>query len=232
MGGLVLKKESLDFSAACEQAVTAAEMKEIEKCADEAGLSYSQMMENAGSGAVDYIYSQISVAGKSILIFCGKGNNGGDGFVAARKLTEQGASVTLILAEGKPRTADAIKNRQICKDMSIPETDLGDWDGILRLTEQTDLIIDAIYGTGFHGMLREPVRQAARIINQSNAVVYALDIPSGLNADTGEADPDTIRADCTLVFHRPKPAHQEEAARIYCGEIICISIGIESVLGG
>jgi len=68
------------------------------------------------------------------------------------------------------------------------------------------------------------------MINQSKAVVYALDIPSGLNADTGDADEDTIRADFTIVFHQLKPAHLDEKCMSYCGQIICISIGIEALL--
>ena len=90
--------------AAASGAVTSAQMKEIERKADEAGLSYYQMMENAGMGAAEYISSRHPVAGKTVLIFCGKGNNGGDGFVAARKLTEKGALVKLYLAEGRPKT--------------------------------------------------------------------------------------------------------------------------------
>ncbi len=224
-----MKKNSVhDFP--CGSAVSSAEMKEIERRADEAGLSYYQMMENAGTGAAEYILSRESVAGKTVLVCCGKGNNGGDGFVTARKLTEAGATVRLILAEGEPKTEDAVKNRQICRTMSLTQIEPGGMSDIETITEQADLIIDAIYGTGFHGKLRDPVRQLARMINRAKAAVYALDIPSGLNGNTGEADEDTIRADCTIVFHLPKPAHMMENHSLYCGETVCISIGIEKVL--
>lgn len=213
--------------AAGRPAVTSSEMKEIERRADEAGLSYYQMMENAGTGAAEYISQREPVAGKSVLIFCGKGNNGGDGFVVARKLTEKGALVKLILVEGEPKTEDAVKNCRICGDMAIPVMTVKEEKVLEELTENADLIIDAIYGTGFHGELREPVRQIARRINRSKAAVYSLDIPSGLNGDTGEADEDAIRADCTIVFHRPKPAHTDEKCRIHCGKTVCVSIGIE-----
>lgn len=209
--------------------VSSAQMKEIERKADEAGLSYYQMMENAGTAAAELISSKESVAGKTVLIFCGKGNNGGDGYVAARKLSEKGASVILIPAEGEAKTADAIKNRLICETMAIPELEPAAGE-IGMLTENAAVIIDAVYGTGFHGQLREPVRQLARMINGSKALVYALDMPSGLNGDTGEADEDTIRADCTIVFHQLKPAHTKEECSMYCGETICVSIGIEDVL--
>ena len=209
--------------------VTSAQMKEIERSADEAGLSYNQMMENAGTGAAEQIASKRLVAGKRVLIVCGKGNNGGDGFVVARKLTEKGASVELILAEGEPKTEDTIKNRQICEAMAIPMINFEEEKEISHSVEAAELIIDGIYGTGFYGDLREPVRKITRMINQSKAAVYALDIPSGLNGDTGKADEDTVRADCTIVFHRLKPAHIDEKCRGYCGQIICISIGIESL---
>lgn len=208
--------------------VTSTQMKEIERNADAAGLSYERMMENAGSRAAEIIMREHHVEGKSIFIFCGKGNNGGDGFVAARKLAESGAAVRLILVEGEPKTADAIKNRKICEEMDIPAADPAQSHDI----EAADLIVDAIYGTGFHGEIREPARTAVRLINASKAQVYALDIPSGLNGDTGEAGTDTVRADCTIVFHRLKPAHALADSAAYCGRIICISIGIESVLNG
>ena len=210
--------------------VTSTQMKEIERRADEAGLSYYQMMENAGIGAAEQMTSMGVVAEKRVVIFCGKGNNGGDGFVVARKLTEKGASVQLILVEGEPKTVDAIKNRKICETLAISIKNAEEENEILHSVEAADLIVDGIYGTGFHGELREPVRKITRMINQSKAVVYALDIPSGLNADTGDADEDTIHADFTIVFHQLKPAHIDEKCRSYCGQIICISIGIEELL--
>jgi NAD(P)H-hydrate epimerase len=103
-------------------------------------------------------------------------------------------------------------------------------DEITNSAGGAGLIIDAIYGTGFHGELREPVRRITALINRSNAPVYALDIPSGLNGDTGEADQDTVRAECTIAFHRLKPAHDVEKCAEFCGRIVCISIGIEEVL--
>ncbi|HML36523.1 MAG TPA: NAD(P)H-hydrate epimerase [Bacillota bacterium] len=213
-------------------AVTSSQMKEIERRADEAGLSYYQMMENAGTGAAEYIASEHPVAGKTVFIFCGKGNNGGDGFVVSRKLVEKGASVRLFLAEGEPKTADAVKNKKICDAMGIPATDLtGENAGRLdAAAEGADLIVDAVYGTGFHGALRQPARRIVRMINGSKAAVYALDIPSGLNGDTGEADEDAVRAGCTIAFHRLKPAHLMGKCAVFCGKTVCLSIGIDDVL--
>ena len=222
----------LNEHSANDRAVTSSQMKEIEKKAAEAGLSYYQMMENAGSGAAEHIAKNHSVSGKSVLIFCGKGNNGGDGFVAARKLKEKGAETKLVLVEGEPKTEDAIKNKQLCVSLGIPILDADEKGAELRpAAAGADLIIDAIYGTGFHGELRERVRGITGLINNSKAIVYALDIPSGLNGDSGNADIDTVNADETIVFHRMKPAHVDGESSRYCGRITCISIGIESVLG-
>lgn len=218
-----------DGGAAIADVVTSAQMKDIEKSADDAGLTYYQMMENAGTGAAEYIASREQVAGKTVVVICGKGNNGGDGFVAARKLTEKGAIVSLILAEGEPKTEDALKNKQLCEILAIPMHELKEENEICLLAD-AELIVDAVYGTGFRGVLRDPVRKVTRGINRSGAVVYALDIPSGLSGDTGESDEDTVRACSTIAFHRFKPAHMNEKCNIYCGQTICIPIGIEAVL--
>lgn len=210
--------------------VTSAEMKEIERRADEAGLSYYRMMENAGTAAAEYIASKFPVAGKKVLIFCGKGNNGGDGFVVARKLYEKGASIQLVLAEGEPKTEDAAANKRICKMMDLPMLGVSEEDDITASAGEADLIVDAIYGTGFHGELREPVRKITALINRSKAAVYALDIPSGLNGDTGDADPDAVRAECTIAFHRMKRAHADSRCTGFCGRSVCVSIGIEEVM--
>jgi len=215
--------------AGSEASVTSSEMKEIEQKADEAGLSYYQMMENAGSGAAEYISREQEVSGKNVIVFCGKGNNGGDGFVVARKLKEMDAFVTIVLLEGEPKTEDAQKNFRICQTMELPIQVFGE-AATEDLIKEADLIVDAVYGTGFHGELRDMVKSATRLMNDSGAATYALDIPSGLNGDSGEADPDSVKADTTIVFHRLKPAHTFENCRAYCGQIVCISIGIERVL--
>lgn len=201
--------------------VTCAEMKEIERKADEKGLSYYQMMENAGNCATEYILCKRNVNRKKVCIFCGKGNNGGDGFVVARKLFEREADLKVVLIDGEPTTEDAIKNKQICEELGIEILDIG------TLDDESDIIVDAIYGTGFHGAFKEKVRAAAKYINISKAEVFSLDIPSGLNGDSGIADEDTVCADHTIVFHSYKPVHVMDHTKRYCGQMICVDIGIE-----
>ena len=213
--------------------VTCSQMKEIEKKAAEEGLSYYQMMENAGLAAADFIKSKGNVQGKRILVFCGKGNNGGDGFVVARALSQAGAKIQVILAEGEPQTAEAITNLALCKKLGLP---------IIRIPEiltefvsaeiwgepPADIAVDAIYGTGFHGPLSQGIRGLVQSVNASKAKVYALDIPSGLAGDSGEADEDAIRADFTLVFHALKPVHLMKEAQDYLGQIELLDIGIRN----
>lgn len=209
------------------QAVTVSQMKQLERKAAESGLSYYRMMENAGCAAVKWIQRIKPEQKKRCLIFCGKGNNGGDGFVAARKLLEEGQSVKIVLADGDVKTEDAIKNRDLCRSLRIPMLDFEVSGGQASVwAGEADVIVDAIYGTGFHGALKENARKAALLMNGAKAVVFALDIPSGLNGDSGQADTDTVRADYTIAFHRYKPAHLMETARQYYGSLTCADIGI------
>ena len=159
--------------------VTAAQMKEIERAGDAHGLPYLQMMENAGMAAYAELQKQFSHPGR-LLVVCGKGNNGGDGFVIARAAAKDGWSVTVLLAEGEPKTADAIRNFErlhslpvhICADGSVLET------------QSFDVAVDALYGTGFHGELRPSGLAACGLIrrqHKSGAFVLAVDLPSGIN---------------------------------------------------
>ena len=208
-----------------QEIVTCAEMKEIERQADAAGCSYYQMMENAGTSAAEIILKKFGNAGSKAVILCGKGNNGGDGFVVARKLSEAGWEPLVVLLDGPPKTADAVTNFGLLEGLGVPVFD-GD-SSPEEILADAGLMVDAIYGTGFHGELKPAVSRWTKAVNCLAAVVVALDIPSGLNGDLGEPDPDTIRADLTISFHRLKPVHVMEAAQLYCGEIVLGSIGLK-----
>ena len=147
-----------------EYYVSCARMKDLEKATDESGLSYYQMMENAGNIAANRII-EITMATRerphpstrqlTARIYCGKGNNGGDGFVVARVLKQRGWDVQLVLVDGEPQTSDAITNYGLAKELGIPVTELGLPAEGSALTGAPDVVVDAIYGTGFHGRLRE-----------------------------------------------------------------------------
>lgn len=208
--------------------VTVREMKKIEREADSRGLSYTSMMENAGQAATRLLYEKINRPIHTAAVFCGSGNNGGDGFVLARALCQTGVEVRLILVEGEPRTEDAILNRARAVNVGAQQ-----WDGETLTDEQkefirtADVVVDAIYGTGFHGELRPAGRKAADQINAAQGFKLALDLPSGLYADNGKAAEGAVKADLTVTFHASKPCHR--LAPEQCGEVVVASIGIEFV---
>ena len=204
--------------------VTAAQMKAIEQAGNAHGLPYLQMMENAGMAAYAELQKQFPQPG-SLLVVCGKGNNGGDGFVSARAAAKDGWNVTALLAEGEPTTTDAITNYErlhslsvnICADCTVLET------------QRFDVVVDALYGTGFHGALRPSGLAACGLMNRlhkNGAFVLAVDLPSGINTDTGEVAEEAAHADLTVTFDSYKPLHVAESSASLCGEIVCSDIGI------
>ncbi len=201
--------------------VTAAQMKQIEKNADASGLSYLQMMEHAGSAAYQII-RQEQPDMKTLVILAGKGNNGGDGFVVARLAARDGLTVHVILVEGLPVTSDAKTNYNRLADLSVTVSQL---DEIDRLPA-ADVVIDALYGTGFHGALRPAGAKACRLMRESGAFVAALDIPSGIHADTGTVSDGAVHADLTISFDSYKYAHTADVSVPCCGKIVCADIGI------
>lgn len=206
------------------QIVTAAQMKAIEQAANEAGLLYIQMMENAGRAAWAELARRFSAPGR-LLVVAGKGNNGGDGFVMARVAAKAGWRVCVWLAEGEPRTPDAITNRELLQ--ALPVTVL---DAETRPDPQGwDAVVDALYGTGFHGDLRPTGQAACGLLRQCRAVgafLLAVDLPSGVCADTGEAAEGAVQADLTVAFDSCKTAHTAPEAAIFCGEVRLADIGI------
>ena len=204
--------------------VTAAQMKEIERAGDAHGLPHLQMMENAGQAAYAELQKRFPQPGR-LLVICGKGNNGGDGFVIARAAAEDGWTVTVFLAEGQPKTADAITNFE--RLQPLPVSFCADCAALE--TQNFDVIVDALYGTGFHGALRPSSLAACGLMNhlrKSGAFVLAVDLPSGINTDTGEAAEGATRADLTVTFDSYKPLHAAGTSAPLCGTIVCADIGI------
>lgn len=224
--------------------VSCAEMKELERAADAAGLSFYDMMENAGKAAAGIaIFMCPSIlSGGTTYVFAGNGNNAGDGFVLARILKQKGADVKVVLVSGEPKTKNAIANFKLLKKMDI-EVRVGVPDMI-----SADLIVDALYGTGFHGEMRSEGAAAVELINSvRDAKVLALDIPSGLPGDVPSGVPaddgadagddargfslgQSVIASTTVTFHAKKQIHEYRDALDRCGNIIVADIGISDVL--
>lgn len=204
--------------------VTAAEMKEIERKAAEDGLSYEQMMENAGRAVADFVQEKQPVL-RTAAIFVGKGNNGGDGLVAARYLRERGVRAAVILVEGEPKSEQARANLAKLDEKTpiwpIEELQMDQFNWIF----DADAAIDAVYGTGFHGELSDVARAATTMLCRSFGMVFAIDLPSGVNADTGELAVGAAMADHTIALHAEKPAHS--LAKANCGLTHVADIGIK-----
>ena len=207
---------------------TTAQMKAAERLSNEMGVTYQRLMENAGCAAAAFIRRSVgSVVGRNFMVFCGGGNNGGDGFVVARKLFEEGANVITVLCGGAPRTDEAkyMYNCILAADITVLDF-AEDRTKIDELIGGADYIVDGLFGTGFSGEFGEPFGEIAALINEAKAVKIALDIPSGVNAESGEAAKGAVRADYTVAFDALKPGHILLPGREFCGKAAEVDIGI------
>jgi NAD(P)H-hydrate epimerase len=186
---------------------------------EERGIPSLELMERAGTGLADLVDEL--VVGGEIAVVCGKGNNGGDGYVAARVLRSRGRTVrVLTLAPVEELKGDALENAQRLPGDSPEEFSAGALDGATG-------IVDAIFGTGFSGEPREPAKGAIAAINvASHAVVVACDMPSGVNGSTGEVEGAAVRANATATFHASKPGLWISPGKDHSGEVRVIDIGI------
>ncbi|MGI0065491.1 MAG: NAD(P)H-hydrate epimerase, partial [Nitrosotalea sp.] len=161
---------------------------------------------------------------KKITIFAGLGNNGGDAFVVARHLAAFGCMPTVVLLghPDKIKTEEARSNWKILEKMNSVNLMLA--SAIHEITSNTDVIVDGMLGTGMSGKIREPYSSAIDLINRSNAFKFAVDVPSGLDPDTGIVNDKCVKTDITITFHKMKigmPKNQN-----MCGKIIVEKIGI------
>ncbi|MHA1608216.1 MAG: NAD(P)H-hydrate dehydratase [Candidatus Freyarchaeota archaeon] len=192
--------------------VTSEEMKAIDLNAEFLGVSRLLLMENAGRCVADAVARRFDIKEKQVVVFCGLGNNGGDGLVAARHFASLGAKVKVVLLgeEEKIRTTEARTNWNITKKLfkieKIIVRDSSEIQTLRKTLAKVDVVIDAILGTGVKGEVREPAASAIDLINTLNCFKVSVDIPSGLNPDTGEIAGRAVKADLTVSFHAAKPA--------------------------
>ena len=235
--------------------VTVQQMREIERQADAAGHPFAAMMERAGRTVAEAIQEHQAVKERRALVLVGPGNNGGDGLVCARHLQEMGALVDIYIWK---RDIQGDANYQLIQDLRVPchwrkqDQDLGT---LRRLLAEADVIVDALLGTGVNKPLDDTLRGllgaareavAARTKRPTPALrsttslrpaapraklrVVAVDIPSGINCDTGEADPATLKADLTVTFGYPKIGQFCFPAAAYLGELWIADIGLPAAL--
>lgn len=211
--------------------LTSREMKQLEAAAVADGLDYLRLMENAGSAAARIIRSRYETAQRDITVLCGRGNNGGDGFVIARKLLEEGARVTVVLVCGQPTGLEAQEMLNRIRRTAVTILSLETEPYVASsAVRDADLLVDAVYGIGYHGELPDHLRALFRQVNASGAPTVAVDVPSGLDADSGGSDADALAADCTVTFTAMKPGLLSGRAASLYGQVEVVSIGIEAAL--
>jgi NAD(P)H-hydrate epimerase len=215
---------------------TAEQMQELDRKAIEIyRIPGIVLMENAGRGAAEVIYNAFpDLQKKRIAIVAGKGNNGGDGFVIGRHLLNKGIPIKVfLLTESKSLRGDAETNYQIFSRMkgeviSIPSSK--DYQKVKKDLEKFDLLIDGIFGTGLDAEVRGYYREVIDHLNTLKKPIVAIDIPSGLAANTGKPLGTAIRASLTITFGLPKVGHLISPGIDYVGEVKVIDIGIPKSL--
>jgi NAD(P)H-hydrate epimerase len=209
--------------------LTAEEMRSIDEETIRNHVPGIKLMENAGKGVAEEIIKNLKPRKTSgIVIICGKGNNGGDGFVAARLLKRKGYRPRVYLV-GKTSQVkdDAETNLEKCAKnrIKITEVDRGELDGLDDALAGAHVVVDAIFGTGFSGSPRGLARDVIEMVNGCPAPTVAVDIPSGVNASTGEATL-AVDADLTVTMALPKRGHLLFPGRALSGELIVHDIGV------
>jgi NAD(P)H-hydrate epimerase len=197
------------------------------------GIPGVALMENAGRNCAELIAEKIAVvANPRVCIFCGTGNNGGDGYVIARHLLNSGLSVTIVICGDLNKIkGDAKINLDILEkmDQSIIQVNPADTDiadKVQALSAGADMIVDSLFGTGLRGQLSQEYIRLIESVNARNCPVISVDIPSGMDCDTGQTLGAVIEADYTVTFVAVKKGFVAEQAAKYTGEIFIASIGI------
>lgn len=209
--------------------LSAQQMRDLEQKAVDNGAAYIELMENAGTAAAETLI-KYGAKGKNVAIVCGKGNNGGDGYVIARVLKKYDCTVNIIRM-GEAKTNDSRLNAQKAAELNIAVTDFpNDRERAFRLISEADYIVDAVYGIGFRGALDENTAEIANAVNSSQAFVMAVDIPSGAGCDDGSVKGTCFEADLTVTFMSLKPAHILYPSMDYCGKIETADVGISDEL--
>jgi NAD(P)H-hydrate epimerase len=209
--------------------MTTQEMRVLELNAEYLGVTHSMLMQNAGREVARVVTISEKVLGKQIVILCGLGGNGGDGIVAARYLHEEGASVEVYLlgSENDISNRETIINWGILKNLQEINRRVLKTESSVKKAKSildADIVIDAMMGFGLKSRLREPILSGVVAFNKSTAKKYAIDVPTGVDSDTGEIHGKAVKADVTIALHGPKKGTL--AVKELVGKTKIVSIGI------
>jgi hydroxyethylthiazole kinase-like uncharacterized protein yjeF len=207
----------------CEPLLDAPQMRAVDRWAIETrGIPSLDLMERAGEGVARAVEERAPDG--PVAVVCGKGNNGGDGLVVARLLRQAGRDVTTVCAAGTQKLSiDARVNLdRLVGEPPLQLDEAAALDGLRHAA----VIVDALLGTGFESVPRGPLAEAIQAVNQAPGRVVSIDIPSGVDASTGEAAGAAIQAELTVTFHAAKPGLWIHPGKGYAGELVTLDIGI------
>ena len=201
---------------------------------NELGIPGVVLMENAGRSCAEFIKKELAgVTNPKVCIFCGTGNNGGDGYVIARHLLNSGFEVVVVICGDRNKVkGDAKTNLDVLEGLgrSIEQLNLDNSDipsRVKTFAAGADMLVDGLFGTGLNGQLSDEYKQLIESINSQHRPILAVDIPSGLDCDAGEPLGAAIRASYTVTFVAVKKGFRAAKASAYTGEIFVASIGVE-----
>ncbi len=212
-----------------KEPITTEDMRILELNAEYLGVTHSMLMQNAGREVARVINQTSKIKDKLVVILCGLGGNGGDGLVAARYLEEAGALVEVYLLghEKNITNKDTLENWEILENLhDITNLDLPTESAVksCEAIEEAHILVDAIMGFGLRSKLREPLLTAVKMINKSSATKYAVDIPSGVDSESGKIHGAAVKVDHTIALHAPKIGITK--ATEFAGKLHVVSIGI------
>jgi hydroxyethylthiazole kinase-like uncharacterized protein yjeF len=192
--------------------LTTAEMKKLEELSEKHGVPNEKLMENAGKAAFQIIKTNFDLRKAKVLIVCYHGNNGGDGFVLARHLAKEcEVKVLFVGEESKLKDEAKAAFEKLDKKLVVKEFE--------ETEEHYDLVIDALLGTGTKGQIKEPIRSGITSINNRDALIMSLDIPTGVDPDTGEVLDIAVQPSLVITFHDKKPGLKEFDNRVVIADI-------------
>lgn len=209
------------------------QMRDLERAAEKSGATMVGLMKMAGAAAAQVMIDRMGVkADENVVVLCGKGRNGGDGAIAAAYLKQRGINSTVVLMDGEPRSADAREVMDAAERNNV--TVWRYWerrDVCEQKIREAKYIIDALYGIGFKDGFLDHMAEFVEKINREKAGnILSMDLPSGVQCDTGKVINGAVKARFTVSFTTLKPAHLLYPSMDYCGETVVADIGIDHLL--